>query len=266
MRGYGAVDGARASDMAAATEASNQRRGLCGPARGAAVVVAAAVCLLAFSVLVAQPLAARRAALALQPRAAGKGATGTAEVEAAMPTTQLLGFDPLRSNAGGHSSPPNTLQAFEQAEDQQNPLPTWATEWADKSNTKCDVGAQCDHGNVPNPLGSLGRWVMIKTAPHFNSDYDYSRRHGCANLPGWAVEECFRMRDAETHLDEEGNSDGTPVTRARKSASRDAFTRDKSTPTMLHDYRSSPFVRRALPARRRRIRDSSVALAQQVVP
>ena len=121
---------------------------------------------------------------------------------------------------------------------------------------------------------------MIKTAPHFNSDYDYSRRHGCANLPGWAVEECFRMRDAETHLDEEGNSDGTPVTRARKSASRDAFTRDKSTPTMLHDYRSSPFVRRALPARWRhspfvrralparwrRIRDSSVALAQQVVP
>jgi hypothetical protein len=163
--------------------------------------------------------------------------------------TALLGFDPFNSNSQPGKSSVSTLGAFEQDSEEREPLPSWATEWSDEGHNSCLPGAQCDHGNMPNPLGSLGRWVMIKTSPHFNSKYDYYRRHQCANLPGWALEECHRMRDTEHNLDEEGNpKDGSEA---------------KAVPMMLHEYRMQPAMRRALPARWQHMRRSHLELARQ---
>lgn len=163
--------------------------------------------------------------------------------------TALLGFDPFNSNSHPGKGGSSTLGAFEQDSEERQPLPSWATEWSDENHNTCEPGAQCDHGNMPNPLGSLGRWVMIKTSPHFNSKFDYYRRHKCANLPGWALEECHRMRDVEHNLDEEGNpTDGSEA---------------KAVPMMLHEYRMQPAVRRALPARWQHMRRSHLELARQ---
>jgi hypothetical protein len=118
--------------------------------------------------------------------------------------SELLGFDPLRSNTRTRPSP-NTFESFEKDPNDQDPLPTWAIEWNDDVRTKCKVGAQCDQGNTMNPLGELGRWVMIRTTPHYNTAYDYYRRHKCENLPGWALEECHRARNHEHYLDANGN-------------------------------------------------------------
>ena len=172
----------------------------------------------------------------------------TGDVQPGAPV-QLLGFDPFNSNSQPGKAGTSTLGAFEQDGEEREPLPSWATEWSDENHNTCAVGAQCDHGNMPNPLGTLGRWVMIKTSSHFNSPYDEYRRHKCANLPGWALEECHRMRDKEHLLDEEGNpKDGSEA---------------KAKPMMLHEYRMQPAIRRALPARWQHMRRSHLALAKQ---
>ena len=165
-------------------------------------------------------------------------------------TNKLLGFDPFNSNSQPGKKGTSTLGAFENDENEKEPLPAWATEWSDENHNTCEPGAQCDHGNLPNPLGSLGRWVMIKTSPHFNSPYDEYRRHKCANLPGWALEECHRMREKEHNLDENGNpADGSEA---------------KARPMMLQQqYRMHPAVRKALPARWQHMRRSHVALARE---
>lgn len=174
------------------------------------------------------------------------GPTALAQVQT---TSKLLGFDPFNSNRQPGKQSASTLGAFEQDENSRDPLPSWATEWSDESHETCEVGAQCDHGNLPNPLGTLGLWVMRKTSSHFNSPYDEYRRHKCANLPGWALEECHRMRNRESELDEEGNA---------KEGSE-----DKARPMLLHEYRMHPALRRSLPARWQHMRKSHMALASE---
>ena len=54
----------------------------------------------------------------------------------------LLGFDPVRSNM--RTRPPPATGNTQQTEDafarkQRDPLPSWATEWAQESRTKCQV-------------------------------------------------------------------------------------------------------------------------------
>eukprot|EP00802_Teleaulax_amphioxeia_P028797 Tamp_30612.p1 GENE.Tamp_30612~~Tamp_30612.p1 ORF type:complete len:211 (-),score=37.38 Tamp_30612:94-669(-) len=178
------------------------------------------------------------AALALAPRTAR--------------TSTLLGYDPFNSNSQPGKGGANTLGAFEEDDTAREPLPSWATEWSDTHRNTCEPGAQCDHGNVPNPLGALGRWVMTKTSSHFNSPYDEYRRHKCVGLPGWALEECHRMRNTESHLDAEGNAkDGSEA---------------KGRPMILsqQQYRAHPAVRRALPARWQHMRRAHRALAREI--
>lgn len=180
---------------------------------------------------------------------ATSGPTVLAQVPQRARTSKLLGFDPFNSNSQPGKKGTSTLGAFEQDETSRDPLPSWATEWSDENQNSCAVGAQCDHGNLPNPLGTLGLWVMRKTSSHFNSPYDEYRRHKCANLPGWALEECHRMRDREHELDEEGNpKDGSEA---------------KARPMLLHEYRMHPALRRSLPARWQHMRQSHRALAHE---
>jgi len=182
---------------------------------------------------------------------AAAGGTQTAQLVAQAQTTQqLLGFDPYRSNSQPGRNSESTVGAFESDSDERDPLPSWATEWSDENHDTCEIGAQCDHGNLANPLGSLGRWVMVKTASHFNSPYDVYRRHKCQGLPGWALEECHRMRDKEHTLDESGNpTDGSEA---------------KARPMMLQQqYRMHPAVRRALPSRWQHMRRQHIALARE---
>ena len=164
-----------------------------------------------------------------------RGATATR-------TAQLMGFDPFRSNSqpGKNSNAHSTTDAFEAGDNEKDPLPSWATEWSEENHNSCEVGAQCDHGNIVNPLGSVGRWVMIKTSSHWNSPYDEYRRHKCENLPSWALEECHRMRDKESGLDEQGNNkDGSEA---------------KGMPIMLQQqYRMHPALRLSLPSRRQHV-------------
>ncbi len=173
-----------------------------------------------------------------------------AAADPAQTTQVLLGFDPYRSNSQPGRNSESTVGAFESDSEAQDPLPSWATEWSDENHNTCEVGAQCDHGNLANPLGSLGRWVMIKTSSHFNSPYDEYRRHKCQGLPGWALEECHRMRDKEHNLDESGNpTDGSEA---------------KARPMMLQQqYRMHPAVRRALLSRWQHMRRQHLALARE---
>lgn len=204
------------------------------------VAVAAVAALLVASVLVSQQVSTTALVQVRQP---------ALHQRQQAKTNKLLGFDPFTSNSQPGKGGSSTLGAFEFDENERQPLPQWATEWSDENHNTCAPGAQCDHGNLPNPLGTLGRWVMIKTSSHFNSPYDEYRRHKCANLPGWALEECHRMRDKESTLDEEGNpADGSEA---------------KARPMLLHEYRMQPAVRRALPARWQHMRRSHISLAKQ---
>jgi len=212
-----------------------------GAAVAATAIAAAALLLVVASVLVASGQRGRTSLLQVRQPALHQRQQAK--------TNKLLGFDPFNSNSRPGKASASTLGAFESDEDEREPLPQWATEWSDENHNTCAPGAQCDHGNLPNPLGSLGRWVMIKTSSHFNSPYDEYRRHNCANLPGWALEECHRMRDKEHTLDENGNpADGSEA---------------KAQPMMLHEYRMQPAVHRALPARWQHMRRSHLALARQ---
>ena len=163
-------------------------------------------------------------------------------------TGKLMGYDPFKSNSRVNgANTRDTMGDFATDEDGADPLPSWATEWSETGVDSCEPGAQCRDG--PNPLGALGRWVMIKTSPHFNSPYDEYRRKKCKNLPGWAIEECHRMRAKEHSLDELGKS-------KEQSAA-------KGMPMMLRQYRMHPAVRRALPARWQHMRRAHRVLARE---
>ena len=162
--------------------------------------------------------------------------------------TKLLGFDPFESNSNPGKASKNTLGAFESKPDQQEPLPEWATQWSEEGRNDCMPGAQCDGGNLFNPLGKVGLYVMQQTSPHYNTPYDEYRRHKCADLPGWALDECHRARDMEHGLDEFGNR--TPIG-------------EKARPMMLHEYRTHPAILRALPARLQDMRRLHLSLARQ---
>jgi hypothetical protein len=93
----------------------------------------------------------------------------------------LLGYDPYNS-----VSRPGRAEGFigDDYEDngKDHRLPSWATEWPSDAKAPCDPGTQCiDHWH--NPLGNLGKWVMQKTAPHYESAKDYYMRHNCIGLP-----------------------------------------------------------------------------------
>ena len=72
---------------------------------------------------------------------------------------------------------------------------------------------------------------------------DYFRRHNCAGLPGWAIEECHNMRRIEHHLDESGNpkaAEGPNEPRAgedQADADEDGGA-DKASPVMLREASS----------------------------
>ena len=203
---------------------------------GRAAAAGAAVCLLVAGAVLAAAGARHGATTALVQ---GRSAAWTGK---------LMGYDPFRSNSrvdGANTR--DTMGDFETDEDGADPLPSWATEWSETGVDSCEPGAQCRDG--PNPLGALGRWVMIKTSPHFNSPYDEYRRKKCQNLPGWAIEECHRMRAKEHSLDELGKS-------KEQSAA-------KGMPMMLRQYRMHPAVRRALPARWQHMRRAHRVLARE---
>ncbi len=66
---------------------------------------------------------------------------------------------------------PNVIGAFEEdSEQDQKPLPRWATDWGQTNSFKCKPGTQCI-GGAPNPLGELGLWVMKKTEPKYNPPF-----------------------------------------------------------------------------------------------
>ncbi len=75
----------------------------------------------------------------------------------------LLGFE--------SDSDSSVIGAFEEDSDQdQKPLPRWATDWGQTNSFKCKPGTQC-LGSTPNALGELGLWVMKKTEPKYNPPY-----------------------------------------------------------------------------------------------
>ena len=246
--GYGAVGGVGVDGMLRHARGSEKPR--LAVAAAACTAMAVAFVMLAGAQPAAVPVSLSRSLPSWatewsHEHAAGpRGATATR-------TAQLLGFDPFRSNSlpGKNSNAHSTTDAFEADDDEKDPLPSWATEWSEENHNSCEVGAQCDHGSIVNPLGSVGRWVMIKTSSHWNSPYDEYRRHKCENLPGWALEECHRMRDKESGLDEQGNNkDGSEA---------------KGMPIMLQQqYRMHPALLRSLPSRWQHMRRQHVSLAR----
>lgn len=96
----------------------------------------------------------------------------------------LLGYDPYNS-----VTRPGRAEGFigdDYADDaKDHRLPAWASEWPSDAQAPCEPGTQCiDH--VHNPLGMLGKWVMQKTAPHYETPKDYYIRHNCLGLPVWS--------------------------------------------------------------------------------
>lgn len=172
---------------------------------------------------------------------------GSSEV---MQTRQmLLGYDPVRSNKRTgtltrRDDTQTTEGSFEFKENEAEVLPQWAIEWAHPPEDLCLPGAQCDHGKSPNPLGTLGLWVMRKTTPHFNTKYDYRRRKNCAGMPGWELEECHHIRDMESHLDENGFP--KDESKAAKQAVEQADEADESVPVMLHEISRPLQIRRRM--------------------
>jgi hypothetical protein len=105
----------------------------------------------------------------------------------------LLGYDPYNS-----VTRPGRAEGFigdEYADDEkEHSLPAWATEWPTDAQAPCEPGTQCiDH--LHNPLGMLGKWVMEKTAPHYETAKDYYIRHNCIGLPVQSfVAPCYEKR------------------------------------------------------------------------
>ena len=178
----------------------------------------------------------------------------------------LLGFDPFNSiSRPGHSD----LNSDFTEDGEEEHLPQWATEWEDKNEGArgCEEGEECEAG-VVNPLGALGKWVMVKTAPHYNTLKDQHLRHSCNGLPGWALEECMQVRAHEKGLDaaghelpaEEENENGKDEEGGEHAdeeegggGSSEEAAAEKARPAMLHSVRRHPAVWAALPARNARV-------------
>ena len=82
----------------------------------------------------------------------------------------LLGFDPVRSNmrtrpppAAGNTQ--QTVDAFERLPDQRDPLPSWATEWAEESRTKCQVRPGRVRLNTTTALARLLTAFRVLASP-----------------------------------------------------------------------------------------------------
>mmetsp|Transcript_44081 Transcript_44081/g.88389 ORF Transcript_44081/g.88389 Transcript_44081/m.88389 type:complete len:232 (-) Transcript_44081:91-786(-) len=170
--------------------------------------------------------------------------------------TSLLGYDPFGSVANpGHSE---INDDFDDENTEQ--LPGWATDWDEgHARSDCEAGAECD--DIPNPLGALGKWVMVKTAPHFNTEKDRHERHSCNGLPGWALEECMKVREHEAKLDDAGQEKPATDEEEEEAAETDSNegeggqheSEERGQPVQLASVRSHPAMWRALPARNRRI-------------
>eukprot|EP00960_Hanusia_phi_P046203 757683-Hanusia_phi.AAC.2 len=117
---------------------------------------------------------------------------------------KLLGYDPYRPVQRGRSfsreRSGGARDAYKLDDEERTQLPSWATEWAEEPENSCPPGAQCDHGRVFNPVGELGRWVIVKTSPHYNTKLDRFNSYNCDGIPGWAQEECHRIRQHEAMM------------------------------------------------------------------
>ena len=117
---------------------------------------------------------------------------------------KLLGYDPYRPVQRGRSfsreRSGGARDAYKLDNEERTRLPSWATDWAEEPENSCPPGAQCERGKVFNPVGELGRWVMITTSPHYNTKVDDYSRYNCEGMPGWALEECHRVRQHEALL------------------------------------------------------------------
>jgi len=123
--------------------------------------------------------------------------------QAADRPVSLMGYDPY----GSVSKPgkrDDMASAWEDDEKEER-LPHWATDWPADMEKPCEPGTQCAEG-VGNPLGVIGKWVMQATSAQGNAKRDWELRHNCVGLPGWAVEECFHMREKEKQLAKNGKA------------------------------------------------------------
>ena len=161
-----------------------------------------------------------------------------------------MGYDPFNSVQTGKSD--NDMGGF--AADEEEELPAWATEWA-SADKKCQPGEQCLGNDTPNPLGQLGRWVMVKTSPHYNTREDRNNNKNCMGLPGWAVEECQHARLLEANLDTAGQK-----VKEEKPVDEDAEDEEKARPMSLASVGRHPAVRRSLGRRRAAIQASQHAI------
>mmetsp|Transcript_10475 Transcript_10475/g.20623 ORF Transcript_10475/g.20623 Transcript_10475/m.20623 type:complete len:258 (-) Transcript_10475:37-810(-) len=115
----------------------------------------------------------------------------------------LLGFDPYTPVSSPGKRDDIAGEWGEEGDEHR--LPHWATDWPADAETPCASGEQCvDH--VGNPLGMLGKWVMQATTMDDSPKREWNIRHNCVGLPGWAVEECMRMREEEKKLGKDGHT------------------------------------------------------------
>eukprot|EP00292_Cryptomonas_paramecium_P021509 CAMPEP_0113663166 /NCGR_PEP_ID=MMETSP0038_2-20120614/986_1 /TAXON_ID=2898 /ORGANISM="Cryptomonas paramecium" /LENGTH=170 /DNA_ID=CAMNT_0000578153 /DNA_START=12 /DNA_END=520 /DNA_ORIENTATION=- /assembly_acc=CAM_ASM_000170 len=124
-------------------------------------------------------------------------------LEEVKPVRQSLMAVPLTTNS-------DVLDAFEDGDEDQTPLPKWATDWGQTKEYRCKKGTQCINGN-PNPLGELGLWVMKKTEPAYNPAYTGPRQKSCLGLPGWAYRRCLKTREREAGLSRTGAKKPPPL-------------------------------------------------------
>lgn len=157
-----------------------------------------------------------------------------------------MGYDPFNSVQTGKSD--NDMDGW--AADDEEELPAWATEWA-SAEKKCQPGEQCLGGDTPNMLGQLGKYVMVKTAPHYNTAADRTAGKNCMGLPGWAVEECQRARGLEARMDTSGQ---------KIKEEEPEQDEEKARPMSLASVGRHPAVRRSLGRRRVAIHASQRAI------
>ena len=157
-----------------------------------------------------------------------------------------MGYDPFNSVQTGKSD--NDMDGW--GADEEEELPAWATEWASTAK-KCQPGEQCLGNDTPNMLGQLGKWVMVKTAPHYNTAADRNDGKNCMGLPGWAVEECQRARLLEANLDTAGQ---------KVKEEKAVEDEEKARPMSLASVGRHPAVRRSLGRRRAAVQASQRAI------
>lgn len=174
-------------------------------------------------------------------------------------SVSLMGFDPFSSISSGKRD----LDMDGYGADEEVDLPAWATDWAD-SPKKCEPGEQCLGTDTPNMLGRLGKWVMTKTAPHYNTALDRNKAKNCMGLPGWAIEECQRARSLEANLDSQGKpsekESGEASEEGEEAGEEAGDAEERGRPMSLASVGRHPAVRRSLWRRRAAIRASQRAL------